>query len=405
MNSFTQLADAFQSLSVNIIFVLQLLKNEMIRIALFEHLLNRIGVFLFGLFFLFVQHVFGQDNVVYGERSADLNLEAVFLDQDGSIYPDYFISNVSLLQSNAKLHQWYNDHPSDFLVIAKSHNCSVDFVSSTTIQQLEDTLLAQSIRKIQSMKSNTNTLNVLVHGYRKSFVKNEQDVTSTEAFSDLERKMTAGLGVEHPTVKVYWDASYACCYSLNGKKNRAMFVGFERAYNRADTIGVTVKKLLNHLDYAQLNIVGHSLAAKVMQSCLYDLNGNGMPCLSQTRVNVCLIAPATTGIESWINYKRRNYLIPAEDNVRIWILYNENDFALKKKDNQTKLIGPGARAYGSTTLGCNHRHELDKFEVYVQEHFVGSTFVFVDGTALGKVHSQRFYVDSPYFKDMLDFLR
>lgn len=377
----------------------------MIRKSLDVYSCNRKGVFLFGLFLLFVQHVFGQDNVVYGERHPILNLEAVFLDQEGSIYPDYFISNASLVESKAKLHQWYNDHPSEFLDIAKTHNCSVDFVSPSTIQQLEDTLLAQSIRKIQAMKSNTNTLNVLVHGYRKSFVKNEHDVTSTEAFSDLEQKLTTGLGVEHPTVKIYWDASYACCYSLNSKKNREMFEGFERAYHRADTIGLTVKRLLNQIDYAQLNIVGHSLAAKVMQSCLFDLNGNGLLCLSQARVNVCLIAPATTGKESWINYKQRNYLIPTEDNVRIWILYNEHDFALKKKDNKTKLIGPGAKAYGSTTLGCNHQHELDKFEKYVKEHFVGSIFVFVDGTALGKIHSQRFYVDSPFFQEMIGFLR
>lgn len=357
------------------------------------------------LILLFFQQVYGQDNVVYGERPFAMNATAVFLDQEGSIYPDYFISNESLIQSKAELHQWYTEHSEEFSAIAKKHHCPVDYVSPKTIQQLEDTLLVQSIRKIQLMKSSTNTLNVLVHGYRKSFVKNEQDVTSTEAFSDLEQKLTTGLGIEHPTLKIYWDASYACCYSLDKKKNREMFEGFERAYHRADTIGLRLKKLLNSVGYTQLNIVGHSLAAKVMQSCLYDAAANGIPCLSQEKVNVCLIAPATTGIESWVHYKRRNYLIPAEDNLRIWILYNEKDFALKKKDNHFELFGPGAKNYGPTTLGCNYNHTLDKLEQYTNDYFNGSTFVFVDGTSIGKFHSQHFYLNSPFFKEMIEFLR
>lgn len=349
--------------------------------------------------------VFSQDNVVYGERSADMNSDAVFLDQEGSIYPDYFISNESLFQSKACLHVWYNDHPAEFLDIAKKHNCPVEVVNEISVQQLEDTLLAQAIRKIQSMKTATNTLNVLVHGYRKSFVPNEHDVTSIEAFANLEQKLSIGLAVKHPTLKVYWDASYDCCYSMDGEKNREMFEGFERAYHRADTIGVSLKRLLNTVDYAQINFVGHSLAAKVMQSCLYDLKGNGIPCLSQARVNVCLIAPATKGIESWVNFQRRNYPIPAQDNVRIWMLYNEKDFALKKKDNHFELFGPGAEAYGPTTLGCNHKRTLTKLEKYTKENFVGSTFIFVDGTSLGKIHSQFIYLESPYFKDMIEFLQ
>ena len=348
--------------------------------------------------------VFSQDNVVYGERSAELNSEAVFLDQEGSIYPDYFISNESLFQSKACLHAWYNDHPVEFLNIAKKHNCPIENSDEQSIQQLEDTLLAQAIRKIESMKTASKTLNVLVHGYRKPFVPNEHDVTSVDAFANLEAKLNSGLGVEHPTLKIYWDASYNCCYSLDGEKNREMFEGFERAYYRADTVGVSLKRLLNTVSFAQINFVGHSLAAKVLQSCLYDLKGNGIPCLSQARVNVCLIAPATTGIESWVNFQRRNYSIPAQDNVRIWMLYNEKDFALKKKDNHFELFGPGAEAYGPTTLGCNYKHTLDKFEKYTKEQFVGSTFIFVDGTSLGKIHSQFIYLDSPYFKEMIEFL-
>ncbi len=366
---------------------------------------QKVMVWLACITCLITSAVFAQDNVLYGERSSDMNSDAVFLDQEGSIYPEYFISNESLFQSKACLHVWYNDHPNEFLDIAKKHNCPVQVVNQISVQQLEDTLLAQTIRKIESLKTATNTLNVLVHGYRKPFVANEHDVTSIDAFANLEDKLNSGLGVVHPTLKIYWDASYDCCFSMDGEKNREMFEGFERAYHRADTIGVSLKRLLNTINYAQINFVGHSLAAKVLQSCLYDLKGNGIPCLSQARVNVCLIAPATTGIESWVHFKRRNYTIPAQDNVRIWLLYNEKDFALKKKDNHFELFGPGAEAYGPTTLGCNHKHTLDKFENYTKEQFVGSTFIFVDGTSLGKIHSQFIYLESPFFEGMIDFLR
>lgn len=347
-----------------------------------------------------------QVNVLYGERSPQMNVDAIFLDQEGSIYPDFFISNESLMKSKAKIHSWYSDHPSEFKEIAKQVNCPVETASTEHIQQLEDTLLKRSIRKIQGMKTSSSILNVLVHGYRKSFAQNEHDdLTSIESFTNLERKLDEGLGVHHPTLKIYWDASYDCCYSLDGKKNRIMFEEFEQAYHRADTIGISLKKLLNSVDYKQLNIVGHSLAAKVMQSCLYDKNGNGILCLSQARVNVCLIAPATTGIESWVNYKQRNYVIPEEDNLRIWMLYNEKDFALKKKDNHFEWFGPGALAYGATTLGCNYKHTLDKFEHYTKEYFAGSTFVFMNGTSLGKIHSQQYYLNSPFFLDLIDFIR
>ena len=121
------------------------------------------------------QTTLAQDNVLYGERSPQMNVDAVFFDQEGSIYPDFFISNESLMQSKAKIHTWYKDHPSEFKEIAKQVNCPVETLSTEHIQQLEDTLVKRAIRKIQGLKTASSTLNVLVHGYRKSFAQNEHD--------------------------------------------------------------------------------------------------------------------------------------------------------------------------------------------------------------------------------------
>lgn len=72
--------------------------------ALSLYLCKLKDLILFNAIILLVfQHVFGQDNVVYGERPVEMNSSAIFLDQEGSLYPDYFISNESLIQSKAKL--------------------------------------------------------------------------------------------------------------------------------------------------------------------------------------------------------------------------------------------------------------------------------------------------------------
>jgi hypothetical protein len=365
----------------------------------------KIDFFKVGFFFFFLSVFAGysQTNVVFGERESALNQTSVFFDRLGNMYPDYFISDTSLQNCNGSLESWYISHAYEFEQIAKKYNSQFTFPDEQSLITLNDSILAFKIRAINSLRDSSKSLNVLVHGFRKSF-NPSMDRTSTQDFGFWEETIKTKSELITPSLKIYWDASYDCCFSTNSAKNDSLFEMFEQAYKRADAVGLALRSLLNKLECQQLNIIGHSLAAKVIQSCIYNVIPNSIPGLTQDRVNICLIAPATSGGVSWVNYLQRNVSIPSKDNVRLLILYNEKDFALRKKDNKLGFFGPGANKYGSTRLGCNKGLEAEKLADYFNEKYPNSTIKLVDCTKLGRVHSSRFYVDSVFFDEVIEWI-
>jgi hypothetical protein len=365
----------------------------------------KIDFFKVGFFFFFLSVFAGysQTNVVFGERESALNQTSVFFDRLGNIYPDYFISDTSLQNYNASLESWYISHAYEFEQIAKKYNCQFTFPDEQSLITLNDSILAFKIRAINSLRDSSKSLNVLVHGFRKSF-NPSMDRTSTQDFGFWEETIRTRSKLITPSLKVYWDASYDCCFSTNSAKNDSLFQMFERTYKQADTIGLALRSILNKLDFKQINIIGHSLAAKLIQSCIYNVIPNSISGLTQEQVNICMIAPATSGGKAWLSYQQRNASIPKQDNIRLLILYNEKDFALRKKDNKLGLFGPGADKYGCTRLGCNKGHEAEKLVDDFNEKYPNSTIKLVDCTKLGRVHSSRFYVDSVFFDEVIKWI-
>lgn len=358
-----------------------------------------------GFFFLFLGCFTGlsQTNVVFGERESSLNKTAIFFDRAGKMYPDYFISDTSLQNCNASIENWYITHPTEFEKISKLYNCQFTFPNERSLITLNDSILSFKTRELNSLRDSNLVINILVHGFRKSF-KQEMDRTSTQDFVFWEEMIDTKSKVKTPSIKVYWDASYDCCFSKNAAKNDSLFEMFEQSYMRADTIGLALRSVLNKLDFNQMNIIGHSLAAKVIQSCVFNVIPNSIDGLTQNRVNVCLIAPATSGGDAWMNYLQRNSSIPSTDNIRLLILYNEKDFALRKKDNKFGLFGPGADKYGCTRLGCNEGQEAEKLAAYFDINYSNSTIKLVDCTKLGRFHSSRFYFESSYFDEVIKWI-
>lgn len=347
---------------------------------------------------------FSQSNVVFGEREVALNQNSVFFDRTGNMYPDYFIADSSLKNCDASLEKWYISHSNEFEKIAKIYNCQFTVPDEENLIALNDSILAFKIRNINSFSNDNLGLNVLVHGFRKSFKQGTHDQTSTQDFLFWEEMIEQRSNQHVPSLKVYWDASYDCCFSTNSAKNDSLFEMFERTYKRADTIGLALRSVLNKLEFKQLNIIGHSLAARVIQSCIYNVLPNSIPGLAQQRVHVCLVVPATSGGEAWANYLERNTPIPLDDNIRLLILYNEKDFALRKKDNKLGLFGPGADKYGCTRLGCNKGREAEKLAKSFNKNFPNSIIKLVDCEKLGRVHSSRYYFESMYFDEVLKWI-
>jgi len=364
--------------------------------------IDRFIVFIL-LIFLEIVNLHAQQNVLFGEREENFNQSAIFFDRKGNLYPNFYISDSSLQQNGASLEEWYIAHPAQFARVAKSYNCAFTFPDESNLMIINDSIVKFAIRKINGLSNETKNLNVLIHGFRKSF-KSSSDRTSTQDFAFWEDVLQTKSKTIVPTLKVYWDASYDCCFSTNSAKNDSLFELFQLTYYRADTIGLSLRSILNSLDYRQINIIGHSLAAKVIQSCVYNMCPTLISGLTQQRVNVCLIAPATSGAETWKNYQVRNTTLPTKDNIRLLILYNEKDFALRKKDNKFGLFGPGTNRYGSTCLGCNKGHEAEKLADYFTQNFPTSTIQILDCTKLGRVHSSRYYISSTYFDEVVKWI-
>jgi len=147
-----------------------------------------LGLVLVASFFVETSYALSQQNVLYGERPDSLNHPSVFFDREGNLYPDYYISDSSLQAASASLSQWYLKHNDAFEAIARSYNCSMQIANHENIRILQDSIRN---RKIASLNAHHDamTLNILIHGFRKSFYENGKDVTSVKDFGLLEEDL------------------------------------------------------------------------------------------------------------------------------------------------------------------------------------------------------------------------
>lgn len=347
-------------------------------------------VFLYSIIF-FPCILFGQStNVLFGERDLKDARFAVYIDKEGSPYPDYFISNTSLEKNNASLINWYAKNQNDFFAVSKQYNCLFDKYSQENCSILNDSIVASIKRKINDKKVESNSVSFLIHGYRKPFVKANGDRTSPRDYGIMEESINKN--VKTLCVEVYWDAMYDCCYSTNRKKNKALYALLEEADRNAEPVGHSLRSIINNLQYDTVNIITHSLGAKVALHTLFNVAKSHVPTPENKRVNICLIAPALSD-DSFIQYYERQttYDFKTKDNYKLILLFNENDFVLRKK---VGWFGPGPNKYVNTTLGCNHKGCTTNFEVDFLKKFTNSSLQLIDMSFVGQCHLVGCYFSS-----------
>lgn len=344
-------------------------------------------------------------HVVFGQKHPNDTLTSIYFDCKGFIYPDNVVQNTELLACKASLYDWYNTHTEYTDSILDVYNISKLRVtiesshgqaSETTyrfISSLNDTLIKEKIRYLDSL-ANGNGLEFYIHGFRKSYLENERDVTSVTEFGMLASELDKTRTRKNLVVRVYWDGMYDCCFSANRKKNTELFELFETAAQHAESVSNSFSKLLYSSTSASINIIGHSLGAKVaVQGVLESANYT-------SKFNVCLIAPAIPG--SLINmYYEEMEILPS---CKWLVVYNEKDFVLKKKDNKVGMFGPGAHRYGETTLGCNKNKDAEKLEKWMKEKRPNIPFNLLDKTEIGKCHSLRCYTKNDQLTEVSTFL-
>ncbi len=357
---------------------------------------------LVGILLLVTNQVSAQ-TVLFGQKHPCDTLTSIYFDLHGMIYPDCAISNAELQTWNGSLRNWYNAHKEFTDSILDSYQISKEQVTVVSgngtksefrfLNVLNDTLIKRKIHRLDSL-ANGNGLEFYIHGYRKSYLENERDVTSVTEFGLLDAELNKARIRKNLVVHVYWDGMYDCCFSTNRKKNKELFELFETAGMHAENVAASFTKLLNSSTSSSINIIGHSLGSKIAVKGVLEASNR------HSEFRVCLIAPAISGKDI------QHYYINCRTHPKVFwmVLYNEKDFVLKKKDNKVGLFGPGTHKYGETTLGCNKHKDAEKLEKWMKTKCPDVRFVLIDKTNIGKCHSLRCYTKDNRLTEVSTFL-
>jgi hypothetical protein len=349
------------------------------------------------LAFIFCSFLFGQNtSVLFGERKlADPDL-AIFFDKEGTLYPNSQILDSKLISNNGSLKEFYKNNKAEFISISK--NYGLDFQENTddNIIQLIAAVSSDEIKKLNSAIIDGKSITFLIHGFRKPLNPINGDTSSKVDFVTMRQSMQS---INTVFVNVYWDSNYDCCFSkkgfLNGK-NKKIFKLFEDAQINAEKVGNSLKNILSNINNNIINVVTHSLGARVALYSLFNVDNSNNKTCSANEVNVLLIAPAISADLIFDNFKKRNSKLDylAKDNYKITIDYNENDIVLLKK---YKGFGPGPYKHGNTSLGCNYDNVAITLETKMKKNYFHSVFILKNYSNKVFSHLVRSYFKSVFF--------
>lgn len=336
-------------------------------------------LFFLTLICIWFKPSFGQENlksVLYGEKDLILKsqdgVERIFLDKNGDYYPDFFISDTELKQSDSELFKWSKANVEKFIEIGKVYNLYFVSFSDENYQMLQSKIIETRIESISDKSLNFQSVSVLIHGFRKPFKTRDRSIDSwsyddNNFVGEIIKSKLANTFI----IEIYWDGAYDCCFTRKMKNNKVIFELFEKyATQNAISTGYSLRQIISKLQTDKLNIISHSTGAIVSSTLLFNAYRNEVKSEfkdfntpDQKLVNHCLMAPAIPS-KPYEEYYDRNTdrKYREKDNYTLTVIYNEKDFVLLKKDPEMLVFGPGPMKYGVTTLGCNHKKEIKKLE-------------------------------------------
>ena len=347
-----------------------------------------------------------QHFVLYGERNLNDTILSVYFDRNGKPYPDYFIADSVLNFNTGSLDSFYNSYPNDFSAICSLYKCRFNKYSISNTSILNDSIFQTIADKINNQTKKGLVPTFMIHGFRKSYVNKPGVFTSVIDYNLLIAAINRLSTEKYSYIRVFWDGSYLDI-SEGVKQMKQIFTVFEKAQLNAVSVGYGLRQVLSRTTSPEVNIISHSLGAKVVTNALFDTTINNYPTPNNRNINICLIAPAIDGIEAFKNYYSRNSTLAYKksDNYSLFVLYNKKDFVLRKKDYFFELFGPGPRKHGNTTLGCNSNNEAIKLKDYFIQHFHGSKITLINMTDLiEKCHHLRCYCEGDNLKTAIQLM-
>lgn len=330
-------------------------------------------------------------HVLFGERDLQKHAQDLFFDKDGIFYPPIYIADDSLRACGNSLTNWYKKHENicDSLLRSVAQDPVISGPIEAKIEALNAALLIQHAEKLTD---SSGPVLVAIHGFRKSFFQQNQDVTSAKEFELLDADLSRHALNASKKVHVYWDAMYDCCFSTNLKRNKELFALFDTAMTQADRVGAALGIFLRACKQPKINLIAHSLGTQVALRSLEQWN-------TEQVVRVAFLAASIPGsdLSDAILDKRLSNKIQ-------WLVYfNENDFVLHKKDPKLGLIGPGAYKHGITTLGSNKRNDAVRTQKIIAQYDPQIRFLLLNAQNVGKCHSLRCYTKEQFLVPMVVF--
>jgi len=341
-------------------------------------------------------------NVLYGEHAIEKNVSKIYIDKNGDIYPNSIIPNKSLKENNSSIKEFYKNNANIFKENSASIGLIFNEFTENNYIKFQNLLFENKLKKINTNIKNSQVY-ILIHGFNKPSVPKGYSSSSKQDYEYLQNKIL-DLRNNDPSffIEIYWDGMYDCCIDKNTKTNKRIFKLYEEVSQiNASRTGYSLRNLVPKINKNEITIITHSLGSQVALSLLTNcFNERVNPEKTQLKtpdqnIHICLIAPSISK-EPFNKYFQRNSSIDfkSKDNYSLNILYNEKDFALRKK---WKIFGPGPKKYGNTSLGCNHRNEIEKLETIFHNDFKNSFLNTLNTTEIGKTHLVRKYADSKSF--------
>jgi hypothetical protein len=342
------------------------------------------------LFFLGANQLFGQ-HVFFGERNLDslewIKSPGVCFDKNGWVYPDFFIADSSMRNSNNNLKDFYLSHPAITKQIFHRYNMPKAQVLMGDLTVLNQRIIETNIKRIY--KLDQAKISLYIHGYRKSFHEIQNGISSPKEAENL-RKFLVESEKTTPMVALYWDGLYDCCFSLKSKKNKQLFRLFEESYKQSVEVGKGMSQFFERIQQKEILVITHSLGSRTYLSCLENIKASNF--FTTHSIKSLLVAPATSDLQ-FLDVINKLKSEPDFYSSKWKVVFNENDFALKKKDSKLGVFGPGFKKYGLTNLGCNKKNALKKMDDKLKLEIPEFSIQLIDASEIGKKHSLFYYTD------------
>lgn len=352
--------------------------------------------------------------VLFGENTTrmsppDSNTIRVFMDKNGDYYPpETFINDKALYKAGGTLRDWYVQYPDSFSVICNKFSVPASDVVSDRVAMLNNAICKHYAGIINGQRQ--KQLFMLVHGFRKrAYTKPDLFTLLATTDNDALKKTLSKMMPEKSNLylEIYWDA----CYFRPSKALKAEgFIIFrDQAVPNANKVGQSLRQLVAMLDAGTLNIVSHSLGARVACNLLYNVTPDAAvyPTPATKKIRACFIAPAV-GHDIFENFYQRSGAVPGTDNYEVSIVYNRYDHILRKEGRFLGItfINHTALGFVNTSLGCDYKGDIKKLQELFSKNFSSTrTPLVIDVTHRRRVtnHLVPKYCKSPRFRELRVF--